>query len=180
MAIRFIVPLSLLTLVLVATAPPLRAQQSSEPQALVMSATNLTADAEAAQGQARESEVIQGGDAVRYSLLFTNVTDRPVRQVVLSNAVPAGFGMIAGSAQASRTDAAAEYSADGGTTWAAQPMEDVLVDGRIERRPIPAERFTHVRWTLQDWLAPDATVTADFDVRLKSAPTAAPRAGQTP
>jgi uncharacterized repeat protein (TIGR01451 family) len=166
MVTRTLLSIPLLILALATIALPVRAQQATEPEALVMSTFNITAAADSASGQPRGHDIVQGGDVVRYSLLFTNVTDRPVRQIVLSNAVPAGFRMVAGSATTTRQDAGTEYSADAGATWAAVPMEEVLIDGRQELRPIPPERFTHVRWSIDGWVAPEATVTAEFHVRL--------------
>ena len=77
-----------------------------------------------------------------------------------------GFRFVGGSTRASRDDARAEYSADGGRTFSAQPMEEVVVEGRRVRRPVAPERYTHVRWTVDGWVAPGATVTAEFDARL--------------
>ncbi|HEX2189402.1 MAG TPA: hypothetical protein VHG51_10915, partial [Longimicrobiaceae bacterium] len=81
------------------------------------------------------------------------------------------------SARSSRADARAEYSADGGATFSAQPTEEVVVEGRRVRRPVSPERYTHVRWTVDGWVAPGATVAAELDARFAGgAGTAAPGA----
>lgn len=147
------------------------AAQGGTPQALVVTATNRTAaQAERTDNRARP------GDVVRYRLTFTNVTRGAVRGVTLANPLAAGMRFVDGSARADRTDARLEYSADGGRTFSAQPTEEVVVDGRRVRRAIPAERYTHVRWTVEGNVSPGATVVAEFDARV-SAGTPAPANG---
>jgi hypothetical protein len=51
-----------------------------------------------------------------------------------------------------------------------------VVDGRRVRRAVPAERYTHVRWTVEGNVAPGATVVAEFDARV-GAGTPAPANG---
>lgn len=144
--------------------------------ALAVVAENRTAAAEAARGRRRSDERLRPGDVLRYRLTFTNAAARPVRQVRLDNPIPAGLHFVAGSARSARADARAEYSADGGKTFSAQPMETVVVDGKQVRRPAAPERYTHVRWTVGDWVAPSAAVTAEFEARLPGVATAKPAA----
>jgi uncharacterized repeat protein (TIGR01451 family) len=165
-----------LALTVIGGAVRAHAQQAPAPevQALTVTATNRTAAAEAERGTPRSDVNIRGGDVVQYRLSFTNVNPRAVRQVVLSNPIPAGFRLVPGSLSATRDDARAEFSADGGRSFSAQPMEEVVVDGRRVRRPIPTDRYTHVRWTVEGMIAPNQTVHADFHTRL-----AAPRANMS-
>ena len=163
----------LLALVLLALAAPAVAQQ----QALVLSAQNRTAVA-----SKRADLAVRPGDLVRYKLTFTNVAGRQVRGVALANPLPQGMRFVAGSASSTRNDARLEYSIDGGRSFSVQPMVDVVVDGRTVRQPAPPEQYTHVRWTVDGWVAPGATVVAEFDARLgATAPAAgaaaAPAAG---
>jgi uncharacterized repeat protein (TIGR01451 family) len=158
-------------------AGPVLAQQAAAPQALVVTATNRTATAAAQAGHSRADAGARPGDVVRYRLTFTNTAGRPVRRVQLSNPLAGGMQFVAGSVNASRTDALAEYSVDGGRTFSAQPMEEVLVEGRRVRRPAPPERFTNVRWVVDGFVAPGATVVAEFDARIGGAPRPA---AQTP
>jgi uncharacterized repeat protein (TIGR01451 family) len=158
---------------LLLVAGGLQAQQAPAPevQALTVTATNRTAAAEAERGAPRSDATVRGGDVLQYRLSFTNINTRGVRQVVLSNPIPTGFRLVPGSLSATRDDARAEFSADDGRSFSAQPMEEVVVDGRRVRRPIPTDRYTHVRWTVEGMIAPNQTVHADFHTRL-----AAPRA----
>ena len=166
---------TLLLPLLVLCAAPARAQQAAEPSPLVVTATNRTGAAEAERGAPRRDEGVRAGDVLRYRLTFTNTAGRPVRGVNLANPLPQSFRFRAGTARSSRDDARAEYSADGGRTFSAQPMEEVVVEGRRVRRAVAPERYTHVRWTVDGWVAPGATVTAEFDARF-----ATHAAGTTP
>jgi uncharacterized repeat protein (TIGR01451 family) len=167
--------LPLLALAL-AFAAPARAQQG---EALVVTATNRTAAAEAGRGAPRNDAAARPGDVLRYRLTFRNPGGQPVRGVVLNNPVAAGLTFVAGSARSSRDDVVTEYSTDGGRTWAAQPLEEVTDEsGRRVRRPAPPEKYTHVRWTVTGFVSPGAVVTAEFDARLGTGRTPAGTAGR--
>lgn len=154
------------TLYLAPLATPLAAQTPRATEPLVITAENRTAAAEAARGAPRGDTKVRGGDVVRYRLAFTNTAGRAIRDVVLSDPIPAEMRFVAGSARIERTDARLEFSADGGKSWSAEPTETVVVDGRAVTRPVPAERYTNVRWTVAGPLAPAATVVAEFDARM--------------
>ncbi|MDB4879963.1 MAG: conserved repeat domain protein [Gemmatimonadetes bacterium] len=158
-------------LIAVPVAQPVAAQQAaSSAPSIVVSARNTTAAAEVAR-KARPvaRTTVQPGDVLRYTLTFTNSTAKVVRDVELRDPIPAGVQFIAGSARASRADARLEFSADAGKSWAAQPMENVIVDGRPVARAVPAARYTHVRWVFAGAVPANGTVTADFDVRVNGA-----------
>jgi len=143
------------------------------PSPLAVTVENRTARAEADRGQARSDEHARPGDVLHYRLSFRNPGPANVRGVKLANPLAAGMRFVGGSATSSRGDARLEFSADGGRTFSARPMEEVAG----ERRPVPAERYTHVRWTIDGSVAPGATVTAEFDARVDagSETTPAPR-----
>jgi uncharacterized repeat protein (TIGR01451 family) len=132
---------------------------------LIVSALNTTA---AAESDRPMRATVQPNDVLRYTLTFTNPTGRSLGNVELKNPIPAGVHLVAGSTHASRTDARIEFSADGGKSWSAAPMESVMVDGQSLSRPIPADRYTHVRWLVRGAVGPQATVTADFEARVGS------------
>ena len=163
-------PAKLFGLLLALTfAAPVRAQAPVRPaSALAVTAENRTALAAEARGAKRSDAAVHAGDVLRYKLTFTNTAGRPVRQVALQNPVANGLQFIAGSASSSRQDARAEYSADNGATWSVKPMETVTIDGKRVERAIAPERYTGVRWIVDGWVSPGATVTAQFEARLAS------------
>jgi uncharacterized repeat protein (TIGR01451 family) len=150
-----------------ATVTPLAAQQG-EPQALVISAQNLMAGDERHQ-ELTDPTALLPGDVVQYRLVFTNVNAVPVRNIALNDPIPSGLRYVGASAAADRDDTVVEFSIDGGVTFAAEPMIEEMVDGKPVLKPAPPERYTHVRWTVQGWVQPGATVTAEFQAQLPSA-----------
>jgi len=100
---------------------------------------------------------------VRYHLLFTNVSAGAVHGIVLDNPIPAGLHYEAGSAKADRADIAVLFSIDGGKSFSAAPMIDVVVDGRHEQHAAPAELYTNVRWTVRGDVPKGAQVRAEYD-----------------
>ncbi len=161
---------------LVVAAVPLPAQQVTPAAAarpFALTVQNLTAQADVAQRR-RADDRARPGDVLRYRLMFTNRSGRPVRRVILDNPIPAGLLFDPASVRSSRADARVEYSIDGGRSWSPQPMEEVVVGGNTLRRPAPPERFSNVRWTVDGQVAPQGLVTAEFQAQVRPARPAAP------
>jgi len=135
------------------------------PSSLVVTAQNVTA---LAAGRANPG-MAQPGDEIRYRLVFTNVTAGPVKNIHFVDPIPAGMLFVAGSAS-SDNRVRAEYSIDGGRTYAAQPLIQVVEDGKQLQKPAPAEQYTHVRWTVVGALARGAQVAVEFRGRVKATP----------
>jgi uncharacterized repeat protein (TIGR01451 family) len=142
--------------------------QQAEPRALVITARNLMAGDERHRARA-DSNAVLPGDVVEYRLVFTNLNNAAVRDIELKDPIPSGLRYVLGSAKVDRDDTVIEFSVDSGTTYAAQPMVEVMVDGKPEQRPAPVQRYTHVRWTVRSWVQPGERVTAEFRVRLPGA-----------
>lgn len=148
---------------------PAVAQEAPQPSALVVTADNLmSSDARHREMAERGGDAghLLPGDVVRYSLLFTNVTDVPVRDVVVKDPIPDGLDYLEDSAVADREDVIVDYSIDGGQTYSQRPTIEVEIDGQRVERPAPAEMYTHVRWTIRGWVQPGAQVTAEFRARM--------------
>ena len=150
--------LSILTLALPASA------QEADPQALQITATNVTAVA-AERGSPEGAAV--PGDVIEYSLVFSNITDGDVSDVTFTDPIPAGLQYVLGSTTVDRSDVVVDFSINGGTIWAEQPMVDVAQpDGSMVRQPAAAASYTHVRWTVTGSVAPGAQVTARFRAQV--------------
>jgi len=146
--------------------------QEAEPEALVVTATNLMAGDALHQEMARnggDSNALLPGDVVQYSLVFTNVTDAPVRSVEFTDPMPPGLTYVTQSARSDRSDVVVEYSVDGGTTYSEQPMVEQVAGGQRRLVPAPPESYTHVRWRIEGWVQPGAQVTAEFRAELREA-----------
>lgn len=160
---------SLLLLLFAAWVGIALAQQPASAEALVITAENLTATAEAARGAPRADDGIRPGDLIRYTLTFTNPTDGPVSNVVLHNPFPGGLHLVASSVRASRGDARVEYSIDGGATFSAQPMVETVEAGQTVRRPATPEEYTDIRWTVEGTIRPGEQVSASYELRVPTA-----------
>lgn len=168
-------------LLLVAVATTGAAQAPADAPTLRIAVINQTAEAEKAAGAARPDAAVRPGDLLRYTLTFSNGSTRTISDVQLSNPLPAGLAFVDGSVRASRTDAVAEYSADGGKTFSERPTESVTVDGQSVRRAVPVDRYTNVRWVVRGAVRPKTIVTAEYSARVgtsaaatTSSPTPAP------
>jgi uncharacterized repeat protein (TIGR01451 family) len=154
-----------LLLALFFAAAPAAAQEAQRPSPLVVTAVNLMAGDQQHKAWAdkggKASDVLPG-DVIRYELRFTNTTDQPVRNVVFSNPVPKGLQYVPASATAAVPSVAVTYSIDGGLTYSAQPMIEVVENGQRKNVPAPPERYTHVRWTVEGSIQSGAQVTAEF------------------
>ena len=146
-------------------AMPLLAQEAST-EALAITAVNVTAE-RAQRGD--DAPAYVPGDVIQYELRFTNLTDAVVQDVVLNDPIPQGLVMVLGSPTSDRGDAVVDYSIDGGASWSAAPMVEVLEAGRAVQRPAPASAYTHVRWTVAGPVPAGATVTARFHASVLGA-----------
>jgi len=163
-----------LTPLLLVLVSGLTAQQPPAPQALAVTAVNLMAGDERHQawsGKGGQASDVLPGDVIRYSLKFTNTTDQAVRNVVFSNPVPQGLRYVPESAGAAARNVAVTYSIDGGLSYSAQPMIEVVENGERRNVPAPPEMYTHVRWTVEGSIQPGAQVTAEFRAVLPAPST---------
>lgn len=99
------------------------------------------------------------GQVVYYTVRITNPTPVFANKVQVSQLIPANTSYVAGSAGGPGADI--EFSIDGGQTFArAETLKQA--DGTRA----PPERYTHVRWSLRNPLAPGATALARFRAKF--------------
>jgi uncharacterized repeat protein (TIGR01451 family) len=120
---------------------------------------------QALSGQA----VVSPGDVLRYSLNGQNTSDRPVRNLAITQPIPNQMKYVLESATINQdTDAEITYSIDGGKTFVARPTVEVrLPDGTVENRPAPAEMYSHVRWNFGDAISTDTMLNATYQVAVQ-------------
>jgi len=109
------------------------------------------------------ADVVVPGESVFYTITFTNVSDEPADNVVITNPIAADLMYVDGSAFGPGMEI--EFSIDGGTTFAAADELNVTEDGDV--RKATAADFTHVRWVMQNDLAAGAQGTARFAAVLE-------------
>jgi len=104
------------------------------------------------------------GDAIRYTITFSNTGAEPASGIVVSLPLPREIALV--EPIEPTPDHAVAYSVDGGTqfgTLAALTVTDV--DGRS--RPAALADVTHVRWTINAALAPGVSESVDCRATLK-------------
>jgi len=151
----------------VLTLPQVAVAQAPAPQTLVITAHNVTAAA-AASGR-KNATLALPGDVIRYTLVFTNLTAEPVKNIEFVDPLPNGLVYVIGSAKADQP-VRLEYSIDGGKNYSAQPMIEVVENGKRVEKAAARGLYTHVRWTVLGSLAPGAKVLAEFRAQVSAAP----------
>jgi uncharacterized repeat protein (TIGR01451 family) len=146
--------------------PQFAVAQAPVPKTLVITARNITAESASTR---KNATLARPGDVIRYALVFTNVTKGPVKNIQFVDPLPKGLVYVLGSAKTDQP-AQLEYSIDGGKSYAAQPMVEVVENGNKVQKPAARELYTHVRWTVLGSLAPGAKVLAEFRAQVNAAP----------
>ena len=135
--------------------------------ALSLSVENIVRVGDSTGSPIRSDHRLRLGDVIRYRLTLTNTTPKAIRQAVLLNRIPPRLELVAESNRVSRSDTQLDFSVDGGRTFSEHPVEEISTASGMTSRAIPSDRFTHIRWTLASWLAPGATITAQYNARLR-------------
>ena len=111
-------------------------------------------------------ENVAAGDVLVYSLQIHNDGDAPAVKAKVVDPIPDNTVLSPDSAVGE--GALITYSIDGGTSYAPYPITRVVtLAGVDEVVPVPAEDYTHVRWTLTEPLAPGQARAAHFKVRVR-------------
>jgi uncharacterized repeat protein (TIGR01451 family) len=102
--------------------------------------------------------VLSQGQVVYYTVRITNPAPVFAKDVIVTQRIPANTTYVDGSASGPGADVS--FSLDGGETFLPQGQLTIEVDGK--RQPVPAAKFTHIRWHLHNPLAPGAVALARF------------------
>lgn len=103
------------------------------------------------------------GTEVIYTTRFTNKSDKPAGDIVLTNPVPEHTRFVGGSAFGLKTTVT--YSIDGKHFDVPAKLRVTGADGK-ERAALP-EEYTHVRWRYAGELAPGKQGDVGFRVVIK-------------
>ena len=104
------------------------------------------------------------GDVVIYRIDYRNISGETAENVFITNPVPEHMRYVDGSVEGEGT--AITFSADGGTTFAAPDALTVaLPDGGT--RPANASDYTHIRWNVDQPVAPGAAGAVGYRAELQ-------------
>jgi uncharacterized repeat protein (TIGR01451 family) len=99
------------------------------------------------------------GDRVIYTLEIRNAGATPVRDAMITYAVPSHMMYVADSATG--PGAEVRYSVDGGHTFE-RPENLRVNDAGGGSRPARQDEYTHIRWTLRNTLKTNSVAFARF------------------
>jgi uncharacterized repeat protein (TIGR01451 family) len=112
--------------------------------------------------------VVQPGDVIRYIVSGKNDSDRPVKNLVVTQPIPKQTTYILNSVTVKNNAAKITYSIDNGNSFVEKPTVQVkLPNGKVETRPAPAELYTHLRWKFAQFIAPATPVNATYQVKVR-------------
>ncbi len=104
-----------------------------------------------------EAEDITPGQKLRYTVHYTNTGDDPATQVQVENPIPDLTVYLSDSASGEKSTIV--FSADGGKTFAKEgevTYEVAVFGGGTELRKANPERFTNIRWLIDEIPVGDA------------------------
>jgi uncharacterized repeat protein (TIGR01451 family) len=131
--------------------------------AVALASDSLTGNIEAlkvlvAEKNGEESFVPAGEayprDVIEYRLHYANRGESALRAIAITDPIPVGTEYVVSTAQQS-SDARVSFSIDSGKSFHAWPVRmRKVVEGKETWVDAPASMVTHIRWTLNDSLAP--------------------------
>lgn len=151
------------SVILILAAAAVSAQGHLDVQTTVHKQEVVVNEAGDSETRLVPAEVVIPGESVFYTITFTNVSDEPADNVVITNPIAADLMYVDGSAFGPGMDI--EFSVDGGTTFG--PASELTITEDGETRSAEAADFTHVRWVMQNDLKAGAQGTARFAAILE-------------
>lgn len=98
------------------------------------------------------------GDTIVYRIAANNISNKPVKKLVLNQKIRPGTMYVLNSATPIK-GAELTFSIDGGRTYTTQPMFD--------KKPAPASSYTHVRWAFTSSVAPQSQSNLSYEVQVR-------------
>lgn len=113
--------------------------------------------------------VVQPGDVLRYVVTGENKSDRPVKNLTISQPIPKGMVYKLKSATVNaNAGAKITYSIDGGRSFVDNPTVKVtLTNGKVETQSAPATVYTHIRWNFGTSVPAKTTVKGTYEVQVR-------------
>jgi uncharacterized repeat protein (TIGR01451 family) len=107
-------------------------------------------------------------DVIEYRLMYSNHGDQPIRNVLITDPIPAGTKLVHPSASKPAAGRV-EFSIDGGKKFQAWPILTKKINENGEEEVVEAtpDMVTHVRWALDGAIPPDGGVTLTYRTIIK-------------
>jgi len=111
---------------------------------------------------------VRPGDLLRYRIRVKNNTGRPLSNIQFNQPIPGNMVYLLESAEFNGAKNKITFSIDGGRIFVGRPrVTKVKPGGGVESMDAPANRYTHVQWSVEESLPPGKLAEAIFKVRVK-------------
>lgn len=104
------------------------------------------------------------GDVVIYTINYTNNGSEPAENFVITNPIPQHMVYLTKSAECGSVETT--FSVDGGNSYDT-PGNLTVVNSEGTLAPAKVSDYTHIRWVLNEPVAPHETGQVNFKARLK-------------
>ena len=114
-----------------------------------------------------DAQEVLPGEKLKYTVRYVNLGDEPATQVRIENPIPELSVYVTDSAAGEGTTIV--FSADGGAQYSSPEQvtyEVAVFGGGKDRRPATAERFTNIRWLIEQ-VPPGSTGEVSFQVLVQ-------------
>ena len=112
-------------------------------------------------------DMVNSGEMLDWRIASVNEGNASAQSYRVVGQIPKGTEFVTGSASGEGSPLL-EYSIDGGGTFASQPtVPETQADGSVKQVPAPVSMYTQVRFHWAAELAVNATVGANYRVRVK-------------
>jgi uncharacterized repeat protein (TIGR01451 family) len=114
------------------------------------------------------ADEVRPQDVIEYRLTYANHGAGAVRNISITDPVPAGVQYVAKTAKNAKSHRV-EFSVDSGKTFHAWPVKVTkkTADGKEVTVDAAPEMITHIRWTLSSELAPEDEITFSYRAKVK-------------
>jgi uncharacterized repeat protein (TIGR01451 family) len=162
---------SFLCLVALSAATIGSAAQPGQPQVVLSVDVKEEISAPDAHGNPqvvrKDVERASPGDVLVYTLTYTNFGNQPAVNARVDDPIPSGTVLLPSSVLGER--AGITFSVDGGRSFSSYPVMKTVSgpDGKPVAVEVPADSYTHIRWTAQEPIAPGESRNAAFKVIVR-------------
>ena len=107
-------------------------------------------------------------DVIEYRLTYANTGAAAVKNIAITDPVPAGVQYVAKTAKNEKAHRV-EFSIDSGKTFHAWPVKVTkkTADGKEVTADATPDMVTHIRWTLSGELKPASEVSFSYRAKVK-------------
>ncbi len=131
--------------------------------AVEVTETNAKGEKEVKRVDTAKAKVVPG-DIVIFSTYYTNISNKPVEKVMITNPVPEHMLYMDRSAESKGSTI--EFSVNGGKSYGT-PDKLKVTDASGKTRKALASDYTHIKWTVSKPVAPGGKGEVSFKAKLK-------------